>query len=85
MGMFGYLPQVICEVTLHFGSKTIGVLRIGRAMAERVEEATDETQISSAQTFLDQIADGLAFHARAGGLESGHYVLHHRSHIFHGG
>ena len=85
MSSSGYLPQVICEVTPHFGSKTIGVLRIGRAMAERVEEATDETQISSAQTFLDQIADGLAFHTRACGLEFGHYVLHYRAHVFQRG
>ena len=27
MGTLGYLPQVICETTLHFGSKTMGVLR----------------------------------------------------------
>jgi hypothetical protein len=27
MAILGYLLQVICEATLHFGSKTMGVLR----------------------------------------------------------
>jgi hypothetical protein len=29
MGILGYLPQVICEATLHFGSKTMRVLGTG--------------------------------------------------------
>ena len=84
MGSFGYLPQVICEATLHFGSKTLGVLRIEGAMAERVEEATAQIKTLSTQTFFHQFADGLAFHARAGGLEFGHDAFHHSTHVFHG-
>jgi hypothetical protein len=84
MGILGYLPQVICEITLHFGSKTMGVLRNGWAMAGRVKEETGQTKISSTQALLHQIADSLAFHARAGGLEFGHHVLHHGAHIFQG-
>ncbi|MCU1255874.1 MAG: hypothetical protein JWM83_2173 [Candidatus Angelobacter sp.] len=85
MGSSGYLPQVICEVTPHFGSKTIGVLRIGGPVTKRVKEAIAGTELSSAQTLLHQIAYGLAFHARACGLEFGHYVLHYRAHIFQRG
>ena len=39
MNTLGYLNQVICEVTLHFGSKTTGVLKSGGTMNNRVDLA----------------------------------------------
>jgi hypothetical protein len=81
----GYLKQVICEITLHFGSSTNRVLKSGRTMTERVEQATRKEELSSTQSFLHELTHSLAFHARACGLEFGHHVFHHRAHIFHGG
>jgi len=85
MSTLGYLNQVICEVTLHFGSKTTGVLKSRGTMNNRVEEATTRTRCSSAEVLLHQLAYGLSLYARACGLEFCHHVFHHRAHIFHGG
>lgn len=83
MSTLGYLNQVICEVTLHFGSKTTGVLKSRGTMNNRVDEATVQGEVSSTKIFFYQLTYGLAFHTRACGLEFCHDVLHHRAHIFH--
>jgi len=85
MSTLGYLKQVICEVTPHFGSSTNRVLKSGWTMNNRVEHATARTEPSSTQSFFHQLAHGLAFHTRARGLKLGHDVLHHTAHIFRGG
>ena len=85
MSTLGYLKQVICEVTLHFGSNTDRVLKSEGTLNNRVEEATARTKISSAEVFLHQLTYCLAFNARARSLQLGHYVFHHRAHVFHGG
>jgi hypothetical protein len=85
MSTLGYLRQVICEITLHFGSSTNRVLKSGGTMTERVEQATRKEEFSSAKSFFHKLAHGLTFNARACGLEFGHHVFHHRTHIFHGG
>ena len=81
----GYLNQVICEVTLHFGSSTNRVLKSRGTMTNRVEQATKQIKLSSTKTFFHQLTYGLAFHTRARGLEFCHHVFHHGAHIFHGG
>jgi len=85
MSTLGYLKQVICEVTLHFGSSTNRVLKSEGTMNNRVEQATAETRISSAEVLLHQLANHLSFNARASSLQLGHHVFHHGAHIFHGG
>src|SRR5579864_6350587 len=45
MSTLGYLKQVICEVTLHFGSSTTRVLKSEGTLNNRVEQATAGTNI----------------------------------------
>jgi len=85
MSTLGYLKQVICEVTLHFGSNTDRVLKSEGTLNNRVEQATAGTKISSAEVLLHQLTYRLSFNARARCLEFGHDVFHHGAHIFHGG
>ncbi len=85
MSTLGYLKQVICEVTPHFGSSTNRVLKSRGTMTNRVERATKQVKLSSTQTFFHQLTYGLAFHTRAGDLEFRHHVFHHRAHVFHRG
>jgi hypothetical protein len=83
MGSLGYLKQVISEVTMHFGSSTDGVLKSGWTMNNRVRQATARTKLSSTQIFFHQLTYGLAFYARACGLEFCHNVFHYCAHVFH--
>jgi len=85
MSTLGYLKQVICEVTPHFGSSTNRVLKSKGTMTNRVEQATKQIKLSSTKSSFHQLAHGLSFHARARGLEFCHHVFHDRAHISHGG